>query len=272
MARLRLERVGVTFNAGGREIRALDGVDLELEEGQTSVVVGPSGSGKTTLLRVAAGLLTPQEGRTTMAAGTKLGFVFQEPRLLGHLTAEGNIALGLGSRKAEKEGKLRVAETVELLGLGSHRSAYPSELSGGLAQRVALGRALVRDPDVVFMDEPFSALDAPLRRRLQDELLAILAARRTSALFVTHDLVEALYLGDRVIVLRDGRRVRDEAIGLPRPREPRSAGFVGLQDSLALALGSAGSDGAAIGSVIGSAARKGEAEREYETRFKEYST
>jgi ABC-type nitrate/sulfonate/bicarbonate transport system ATPase subunit len=260
MARLKLERVGVAFRAGGREIRALDGVDLELEEGQTSVIVGPSGSGKTTLLRVAAGLLEPQSGRVAMAAGTKLGFVFQEPRLLGHLTAEGNIALGLGSRRAEREGKLRVAETVELLGLASHRRAFPSELSGGLAQRVALGRALVREPDVVFMDEPFSALDAPLRRRLQDELLAILVSRRTSALFVTHDLVEALYIGDRVIALRDGRLVRDEAIDLPRPREPRSVDFAGLQDSLSLTLGSARS-----------AARNGGAELEYQTRFKEYS-
>jgi ABC-type nitrate/sulfonate/bicarbonate transport system ATPase subunit len=237
MARLRLEGVGLGFRAGGREIRALDGVDLELEEGRLAVVVGPSGSGKTTLLRVAAGLLAPDAGRALLSEGTKLGFVFQEPRLLGSLTAEGNIALGLGSRKAEREGSRRVDEILELLGLGAHRRAYPSELSGGLAQRVALGRALVRDPELLLMDEPFSALDAPLRRRLQDELLAILAPRRTSVLFVTHDLVEALYLGDRVIALRSGRLVRDEAIELPRPRDPRSPAFVGLLDSLASTLG-----------------------------------
>jgi ABC-type nitrate/sulfonate/bicarbonate transport system ATPase subunit len=257
MARLKLQGVSVAFRAGGRAIRALDGVDLELEEGQTSVVVGPSGSGKTTLLRVAAGLLKPDSGIVSLREGARLGFVFQEPRLLGHLSVEGNIALGLGSRRAEREGSRKVGEIVELLGLGSHRRAHPSELSGGLAQRVALGRALVRDPDVLFMDEPFSALDAPLRRRLQDELLAILAARRTSALFVTHDLAEALYLGDRAIALRGGRIVRDEGIGLPRPRQSRSADFIDLQDSLARTLG-------------GDIPHR-DAELEYDPRFKEYS-
>ena len=147
--------------------------------------------------------------------------MFQEPRLLDSLTVEGNVALGLGSKRAEREGSERVHEILELLGLGGLRRAYPPELSGGLAQRVALGRALVRDPDLLFMDEPFSALDAPLRRRLQDELLGILASRRTSALFVTHDLVEALYLGDRAIALRGGRVVRDER-DRPAP-PPRSA-------------------------------------------------
>jgi ABC-type nitrate/sulfonate/bicarbonate transport system ATPase subunit len=257
MVRLSLAGVGKTFRAGGREIRALEGIDLELPEGRLAVVVGPSGSGKTTLLRIAAGLEVPDSGRAVLRKGTKLGFVFQEPRLLGSLTARGNVALGLGSRRAEREGAIRVDEIVEILGLGDHRRAYPSELSGGLAQRVALGRALVRDPDLLFMDEPFSALDAPLRRRLQDELLAILAARRTSALFVTHDLVEALYLGDRAIALRGGRIVRDEAILLPRPRETRSPLFVGLQDSLACTLGGG--------------PQRLDAEPEYDDRFKENS-
>jgi ABC-type nitrate/sulfonate/bicarbonate transport system ATPase subunit len=257
MVRLSLVGVGKTFRAGGREIRALEGVDLELPEGQLAVVVGPSGSGKTTLLRIAAGLEAPDAGRAILRGGTKLGFVFQEPRLLDSLTARGNIALGLGSRRAEREGARRVDEIVELLGLGGHRCAYPPELSGGLAQRVALGRALVRDPDLLFMDEPFSALDAPLRRRLQDEFLAVLASRRTSALFVTHDLVEALYLGDRAIALRGGRVVRDERIDLPRPRETRSPLFVDLVDSLARTLG-------------GSPERQG-VELEYDSRFKENS-
>jgi len=257
MVRLSLAGIGKTFRAGGREIRALDGVDLELPEGQLAVVVGPSGSGKTTLLRIAAGLEAPDTGRAILREGTKPGFVFQEPRLLGSLTAWGNVAIGLGSKRAEREGARRVDEIVELLGLGGHRRAYPSELSGGLAQRVALGRALVRDPDILFMDEPFSALDAPLRRRLQDELLAVLASRRTSALFVTHDLVEALYLGDRTIALRGGRVVRDERIDLPRPRETRSPLFAGLQDSLS--------------STLGGGPQRRDAELEYDSRFKENS-
>jgi sulfonate transport system ATP-binding protein len=257
MVRLKLEGVGVTFSAGGGDIRALDDVDLALLEGEIATIVGPSGSGKTTLLRVAAGLEEPDSGRATRREGTKLGFVFQEPRLLGSLTARGNIALGLGSRRAEREGARRVDEIVELLGLREHRNAYPPELSGGIAQRVSLGRALVRDPDLLLMDEPFSALDAPLRGRLQEELLAILAPRRTSALFVTHDLVEALRLGDRVIALRAGRIVRTERIDWPRPRDQREARFVGLMDSLAVTLG-------------GSPRKRG-AEPEYHTQLEENS-
>jgi ABC-type nitrate/sulfonate/bicarbonate transport system ATPase subunit len=258
MVRLRLEGVGKTYRSSGREIRAVDGIDLELLEGELATLVGPSGSGKTTLLRIAAGLEDPDSGRATLRAGTKLGFVFQEPRLLGSLTVEGNVALGLGSRRAEREGGRRVDEVLGLLGLREHRRAYPAELSGGLAQRAALGRALVRDPELLFMDEPFSALDAPLRRRLQDELLAILASRRTSALFVTHDLAEALYLGDRVVALRSGRIVRNEQVALGRPRDPRRADFVGLVDSLAITLG-------------GSPRRRELAELEFDTPFQEDS-
>jgi ABC-type nitrate/sulfonate/bicarbonate transport system ATPase subunit len=237
MARPSLEGVAKTFLSGGREIKAVDGVDLELGEGEVATIVGPSGSGKTTLLRIAAGLEAPDSGRAALRGGGVLGFVFQEPRLLGSLTVEGNVALGLGSRKAERAGAGRVREIIELLGLSDFRRAYPAQLSGGLAQRVALGRALVRDPDLLLMDEPFSALDAPLRRRLQDELLGILATRRTSLAFVTHDLVEALYIGNRVVVLRGGRVTRDEPIALARPRDPRSRAFMASLDSLARALG-----------------------------------
>jgi sulfonate transport system ATP-binding protein len=233
---LSLRRVGKTYRAGGRAIRAVDGVDFELGEGEAATIVGPSGSGKTTLLRIAAGLERPDSGLATRREGSRLGFVFQEPRLLGSLTVAGNVALGLGSGRAEREGALRVAEVLELLGLRDFRRAYPAQLSGGLAQRVALGRALVRDPDILLMDEPFSALDAPLRRRLQDELLGILAPRKISLAFVTHDLGEALYLGDRFLVLRAGRLVRDEAIALARPRDPRGAAFIGYVDYLAKTL------------------------------------
>ena len=240
MVALSLAGISRSFFVDGREMRAVDAVDFSLGEGEIATIVGPSGSGKTTLLRLAAGLESPDRGRVTRREGSRLGFVFQEPRLLPSLTVEGNIALGLGSRRAEREGALRVLEVIELLGLAGHRRARPDQLSGGIAQRVALGRALVRDPDILFMDEPFSALDAPLRRRLQDELLAILEPRRTSVAFVTHDLAEALYLGDRVLVLRAGAVVRDEAVGLPRPRDPRDPCFADLADSLSLTLGEPG--------------------------------
>jgi sulfonate transport system ATP-binding protein len=244
MVGLSLVDVGKAYAAGGREIRALVGVGFELDRGEAVTIVGPSGSGKTTLLRIAAGLEVPGSGRVLRAEGTRLGFVFQEPRLLRHLTAEGNIALGLGSRRAGRAGAARVSEVVELLGLREHRRAFPAQLSGGLAQRVALGRALVREPDILFMDEPFSALDAPLRRRMQDELIGILGSRRMSLLFVTHDLVEALYLGDRVLAVSGGRIVRDEAIAIGRPRDPRRADFVGLVDSLVNTLRASGPESA----------------------------
>jgi sulfonate transport system ATP-binding protein len=236
MVTLRLAGLSRSFPVEGRELRAVDGVDLELEEGEIATLVGPSGSGKTTLLRLAAGLEAPDAGLVWRRPEAVLGFVFQEPRLLAALTVEGNIAIGLGSRKAEREGARRVGELIELLGLREFRAARPAQLSGGIAQRVALGRALVRDPDLLLMDEPFSALDAPLRRRLQDELLEIVGPRRTSVAFVTHDLGEALYLGDRVLVLRSGSIVREEALPLPRPRNPRSEDFLSLLDSLSLTL------------------------------------
>ena len=237
MVRLRLAGASRSFFVEGREIRALDRVDLELEEDKVATIVGPSGSGKTTLLRVAAGLAGLDSGSASLREGTRLGFVFQEPRLLASLTVEGNVALGLGSRKARAEGGGRVREILDILGLSAFRTAYPRQLSGGIAQRASLARALVREPDILLMDEPFSALDAPLRGRLQDELLALLARRPASVLFVTHDIGEALYLGDRVLALRSGRIVRDEAIELARPRDRRSPAFLGLVDSLASTLG-----------------------------------
>jgi sulfonate transport system ATP-binding protein len=236
MVGLSLAGVSRSFFVEGREVPALRDLDFDLAPGEIAAIVGPSGSGKTTLLRIAAGLESVDAGLVTRRADARIGFVFQEPRLLSSLSVEGNISLGLG-RGLGRDGAERVRETIELLGLSDFRRAYPSQLSGGIAQRVSLGRALVREPELLFMDEPFSALDAPLRRRLQDELLAVLERRRAGVLFVTHDIEEALYLGDRVLALRLGSIVRDEPIGLDRPRDRRSADFLDFVDSLAHTLG-----------------------------------
>ena len=236
MASLRLVSARRSFRASGREIRALDGVDLTLGEGEILAVVGPSGSGKTTLLRVASGLERLDSGESMRSEGASIGFVFQEPRLLSSLTVEGNVALGLGSGRAARAWARRVRDALELLGIRDFARAYPSQLSGGIAQRVALARALVRGPELLFLDEPFSALDAPLRKRLQDELLAILARSGTSALFVTHDLAEAIYVGDRVVALRAGRVSREERVALARPRDIRGEAFARLRESLAATL------------------------------------
>ncbi|MDA8426339.1 MAG: ATP-binding cassette domain-containing protein [Treponema sp.] len=236
---LRLGGVRRYFRVEGREVRAVDGVDLELAASGITTIVGPSGCGKTTLLRLAAGLDLPDSGEVWRRGGSRLGFVFQEPRLLRSLTVEGNILLGLGPGRADRSGLDRVREVEALLGLEDFARAYPDQLSGGLAQRAALGRALVRDPELLFMDEPFSALDARLRRRLQDELVSILKLRAISVVFVTHDLGEAVYLGDRVLVMREGRIVREESVGLGRPRDLRSPEVHALEDILAAALGAA---------------------------------
>jgi sulfonate transport system ATP-binding protein len=237
---LRLEHIHRRYRVAGGEVRAVDGVDLEVPAQGIVTLVGSSGCGKTTLIRLAAGLDRPDSGKVWRRESARLGVVFQEPRLLRSLTAEDNVLLGLGPGRADRAGQERAREVLELLGLGAFRRAYPDQLSGGLAQRVALGRALVRDPDLLLMDEPFSALDAPLRRRLQDELLAILRLRAISVVFVTHDLAEAVYLGDRILVMRRGRIVQDAPVGLERPRDPRSEPMHQIQDALARLLDDGG--------------------------------
>ena len=230
---LRLEGVRKRFRVAGGEVRAVDGVDLEVAAQGIVTLVGASGCGKTTLIRLAAGLDQPDSGTIQRRQSARLGVVFQEPRLLRSLTVEGNVLLGLGPGRAGGRGQERAREVLDLLGLSAFRRAYPDQLSGGLAQRVSLGRALVRDPDLLLMDEPFSALDVSLRRRLQDELLAIMGLRPISVVFVTHDLAEAVYLGDRILVMRRGRIVRDAPVDLERPRDLRSGRVHALQDTLA---------------------------------------
>lgn len=237
---LRLEGVHRRYQVAGGEVRAVDGVDLEVPARGIVTLVGASGCGKTTLIRLAAGLERPDAGRVWSRAEVRLGVVFQEPRLLRSLTVEGNVLLGLGPGKAGRAGRERAREVLDLLGLDGFRRAYPDQLSGGLAQRVSLGRALVRDPDLLLMDEPFSALDVPLRRRLQDELLAILRLRAIGVVFVTHDLAEAIYLGDRILVMRRGRVVQDAPVALERPRDLRSEPVHRLQDALARLLDDGG--------------------------------
>ena len=219
---------------------AVDGVDLRLEPGGFQAVLGPSGSGKTTLLRLIAGFERPDAGsvriggRAVAGPGAwvepearRIGMVFQQGALFPHLTVAGNVGFGA-------TGSARVAECLELVGLAGRSNSYPHELSGGERLRVALARALAADPEVVLLDEPFSALDAGLRERLREEVAAILRASGTSTLLVTHDQSEALSLADTVVVLREGRV---EQVGTPeevyeRPRSHWVANFLGEADVL----------------------------------------
>jgi iron(III) transport system ATP-binding protein len=231
-----IEAAGLVRDFGDR--RAIGGVDLTLERDEILAVVGPSGSGKTTLLRLIAGFERPDAGTVRIAGRTvaapdtwvepdarRIGMVFQQGALFPHLSVGGNVGFG-----AARPG--RAAECLELVGLADRAGDFPHELSGGERQRVALARALAADPEVVLLDEPFSALDAGLRERLREEVAAILRAAGTSALLVTHDQSEALSLADTVAVLRAGRV---EQVGTPeevyeRPRTQWVAAFLGDAD------------------------------------------
>jgi sulfonate transport system ATP-binding protein len=224
-----LDRVGKTYPNG---VHALGSVSLEVELGEIIAVIGGSGCGKSTLLRAIGGLDPPSEGvvlldgeRITMPHA-KIGIIFQEPRLLPWLKVAGNVAFGLGDRpKAER--KTRVAAALRRVGLSEKAAVWPRELSGGQAQRVAIARALVPQPEVLLLDEPFSALDAFTRADLQDHLLDLWADLKPTLILVTHDVDEAIILADRVMVMcpRPGRVFDEIDVALPRPRDRQSAAF-----------------------------------------------
>src|SRR5690242_15159306 len=203
-AMLVLDHIGKTYPNG---VHALGGVSLEVELGEIVAVIGGSGCGKSTLLRAIAGLDPASEGRVVLdgerigAPHEKIGLIFQEPRLLPWLKVADNVGFGLNHQpKAERAE--RVAAALRRVGLADKASVWPRELSGGQAQRVAIARALVPRPEVLLLDEPFSALDAFTRADLQDQLLALWADSKPTLIHVTHDVDEAIALGDRVLVMR----------------------------------------------------------------------
>ena len=219
---------GVDLDLAGRPV--LRGIDLSVAPGEFVCVVGPSGCGKTTLLRLLAGLLTPNrgtvehDGRPVTGPARNVAVVFQDygRALLPWRTAEGNVSLALeaaGVRRADRAP--RIAALLRTVGLHRHARSYPAQLSGGMQQRLQIARCLAQDPALLLMDEPFGALDAMTRQALQDELLQLAARRAMTVLFVTHDLEEAIYLGDRVVALlpHPGRVAATFAVDLPRPRD-----------------------------------------------------
>jgi sulfonate transport system ATP-binding protein len=226
---LAVERVTKIYPNG---VHAVESVSLSVEPGEIVSIVGGSGCGKSTLLRVISGLDRPTQGRVTLDRETiaapheKIGIVFQEPRLLPWLSVADNVGFGLAHRPPA-ERKQRVANTLERVGLTEKAAMWPRELSGGQAQRVAIARALLPRPQVLLLDEPFSALDAFTRVDLQDHLLWLWTDLRPTLVIVTHDVDEAIVLGDRVVVMRPRPgRIEDEiSIDLPRPRDRQSAAF-----------------------------------------------
>jgi NitT/TauT family transport system ATP-binding protein len=226
--RVVVERVSKTYPGGrdGRPVDALADVSLTVEAEAFVAVLGPSGCGKSTLLNLVAGLLTPTAGRVFFEGGppgrrSPTAMVFQEFALFPWRTVAANVELGLeeaGLPRAERQARARAY--LELAGLAGFETRYPHELSGGMRQRVGIARALAVDPAVLLMDEPFSALDAQTRQLMQEELLGIWERTRKTIVYVTHNIQEAVYLADRVVVLsrRPGRVLADLPVPLKRPR------------------------------------------------------
>jgi NitT/TauT family transport system ATP-binding protein len=217
------------FAVGNRQVDVIDGLDLEVPRGSVVALVGPNGCGKSTLLRVIAGLLPPADGsvaidgRPVHGPDPKVGLVFQEPRLLPWRSTLANIVLPLEiAGRPLGERQQRANELLRLVGLRDWSKARPAELSGGMRQRVAIARALALEPSVLLLDEPFSALDALTRERMNVELLRLWDRIGTTIVVVTHSIQEAIFLADRVLVLspRPARLVADLPVELPRPRKP----------------------------------------------------
>ena len=224
-----LDRVGKTYPNG---VRALDGISLAVAPGEILVVIGGSGCGKSTMLRAISGLDTPTQGKVVLGGMVitspheQIGIIFQEPRLLPWLRVADNVGFGLEQYPKEEKIK-RVAGALERVGLREKARMWPRELSGGQAQRVAIARALVPRPQVLLLDEPFSALDAFTRADLQDHLLDLWADTKPTLVMVTHDVEEAIVLADRIMVMRahPGRVHEEIPCELPRPRDRQSAAF-----------------------------------------------
>ena len=224
---LKIEGLSKSFSRQGKTITALDGFNLDVDEGEFVAIVGPSGCGKSTFLHIFGGFEPKNAGRMMLdgaevsGPGVDRGMLFQEYALYPWRTVMGNVLWPLEAQEVEKAKRMEIASKyVSLVGLNDFTNHYPNELSGGMKQRVALARLLALNPRVLLMDEPFGALDAQNREFLQEELERIWEQTRKTVLFVTHDIDEAIYLSDRVIVFtaRPGRIKSDIRINLPRPR------------------------------------------------------
>jgi ABC-type nitrate/sulfonate/bicarbonate transport system ATPase subunit len=243
---LTLRGVSKTFRVAGKPVPALAGIDLNINAGEFVSIVGASGCGKSTLLRLILGLEKEHEGKILLdgkpilGPGLDRGIVFQEHRLLPWLTVEGNVAIALRKSKLSAAAKREtVREHLELVGLSGFAEAYPAQLSGGMQQRVAIARALANRPRFLLLDEPLGALDALTRLRLQDEIKRIVRHEGITAILVTHDVDEAVYLGNRIVVMQPhpGRIASILPVVLPEARHRSDPAFLRLRDRVLGLLG-----------------------------------
>jgi len=247
VASLSVRGVSHAFALAGRDLPVLDGIDLEIEPGSFVAFLGPSGCGKSTLLRLVAGLEAPGVGEV-LVGGTPVGgpdpsriLVFQDPTLYPWRTVRANARLGLEARGLLREQGGRVDEVLRMVGLDAFADAYPHQLSGGMAQRAALARALVNDPQVMLLDEPLGKLDSMTRIAMQSEIVRLWQRGGFTALLVTHDVEEALVLAQRVVVLspRPARVLADIAVDLPYPRHRGGDDLLALRRDVLSRLGMA---------------------------------
>lgn len=238
---LSLRDVSRTYaTAAGGTVEALSHVSLDVHRGEFVSLLGPSGCGKTTTLRLIAGLDQPQGGELTLdgepirGASHRRGFVFQQGALFNWLTIRENIAAGLRARHVYRENAGRVDELIHAVGLDGFGDAYPHQISGGMAQRVAIARALINDPEVLLLDEPMGALDNFTRATLQNLLIDLQRANHTTMVLVTHDVDEAIYLSDRIVIMtpRPGRVSEVVSVDFPRPRHRGGSEFLELRATL----------------------------------------
>jgi NitT/TauT family transport system ATP-binding protein len=237
--KLRAEGISMIFRRDGNEISVLDNISLDVHEGEFVCLLGPSGCGKSTILNILAGFLAPTSGAVTIDGEPVAGpdprriFVFQERGVFPWLTVEGNIDFGLFNLSKDERTR-RIAHYVKLVGLQGFEKAYPQELSGGMKQRLEVARALAVNPDMLFLDEPFGALDSITRLIMRGELLRIWEAEKKTIIFVTHDIEESVQLADRVVVMsaRPAKIQQIVEIDIPHPRDISSARYLELRDGI----------------------------------------
>lgn len=238
---LQFRHVSKTFLIDGEEMQALKDIHLDIKKGEFVSIVGASGCGKSTLLKMIIGLDQPtageiilNEGNDTQVKDIPCGIAFQEARLFPWLTVEKNIEFGIMGKQSQEEKDKLVRQQIELVGLKGFEKALPKQLSGGMQQRVSIARALVTSPDILLLDEPFGALDALTRITMQNEVLNIWEKEEKTMILVTHDVDEAIFLSDRIIVLssRPGEIKQLIPVELSRPRDRSSAEFIRIRKKI----------------------------------------